>query len=431
VVAATAAATAVTTTTTTTAHIPKPSLAYGVVRRLDDGTFQNMSCPPAPWVVPRMIPHPPAKRRPYIYKIRKKAIQPPRNLLFDVSVAPDSCYDDGTYPARRAVVVKVEGEENTIKTHRSTLQRELMYLINNSEDTTTMDTSLLTTSGRSLRLKVPPIPESTPRRRKLKSWKKQVAVVVDPLAPPPPAPKNPRKFTTFYYAKHSRKKPSYIPKANNNNTNNKDKDKTQQPPKPKKHQPRESESFVIPDYEAVAPVLQKLGFQSRNGRFYLPRHGSRVGPEEEDVTFFSSTERLRESLCRHGVPTSTIMLTEEEREDLLLPWVRYAIAVRFLEIPTECPPLMPMLASEAQRLIGQLGARRNGSYNWFLNDIRYDTWREFENFLTHAGIADLVHGSVADSNNNNNNTKAKCPVSKEDVLRLAVYLAQNRRVDLL
>jgi hypothetical protein len=86
---------------------------------------------------------------------------------------------------------------------------------------------------------------------------------------------------------------------------------------------------------------------------------------------------------------------------------------------------MPMPTKEAQKLMQQLGASsRNDSCVWFLYNDKYDTRQEFENHLTHAAIASLVH--VADKNN-----KVGCPVSKEDVIRLAVYLAQNQDVYLL
>jgi hypothetical protein len=375
---------------------PKPSLAYDVVRLLDSnnpslGTEAVSS--PSPWVVPRKIKHPP-KKRPYTYVTRPKAKKPPRNMLFDVSVARDSCYDDGSW--------REVQQETNVKPHRSTMQRELLHL----------NAQVGVSSSRSLRPKVPmPSAPHRKNRVKLKSWKAPAASC------PPSAKKTPRKFTTFYYPKKKRKKASYIPKATKKaNENN----------HPRQRKGKElvklNEGFLIPDYEAVAPVLQKLGFQSRNGRFYLPHH-SLVQPEE-DVTFCSSSERLRESLCRYGVPTSTIVLTEEEREDTLLPWVRYSIAVPFLEEPTECPALVPMLAREAQKLMKHLGARTNDKYIWYLDDVRYDAWQDLENYLTHAGIAGLV--DMADKNN-----KAGCPVSRVDVIRLAVYLAQNQYVDLL
>ena len=193
----------------------------------------------------------------------------------------------------------------------------------------------------------------------------------------------------------------------------------------KKSEPELADEFSIPDYQAIVQILGKLDFETRDERYYLPPQ-CWVGKEEvEDIAYFSSTEKLRQNLCSKGIPESTTALTDEEEMELR-SWVRYSIADPYLDDPQKCPAMMPMESTEAQKVVTKLGAVcSSSSYQWYAEKDKppYDTWHEFEDFLTREGLSRLPDEKQQGTD---------CPVLlKVDLLRLAVYLADNDRIELL
>jgi hypothetical protein len=212
----------------------------------------------------------------------------------------------------------------------------------------------------------------------------------------------------------------------------------------KKSEPELAAEFSIPDYQAIAPILGKLGFETRDERYYLPSQ-CWVGKEEvEGVAFFLSTEKLRQDLCRQGIPNSTTALTDEEM-DLLRTWVRYSIADRYFDDPQKCPSMIIMKPLEAQKMVTKLGAVcSSSSYQWYAEKEKppYDTWHEFEDFLAREGLSSLGSwsGSVWTSKtastlprvSDEKQQATDSPVLlKIELLRLAVFLADNKRIKLL